>query len=207
MPRKVPSAQPPVMTWAKAAPVLITAGIFDALRFFFNQFWFFAPALIGTAVGATASAYVGTWIGSAVGAVTGGAVGYLGSPVFIIMGSVMAMATALLGWLTVGMLLAFINLRVFKAAAGNVLWSVGGLGVSLIPLVGSVPALTVTIARMYYLQIKADKASLKAWKAEQEAYKRELARQMALLEMAQAQQDALERERAEEASEPTGALA
>jgi hypothetical protein len=198
MPRKVPSQPPPRMTWGKALPALVIAGIFDALRCFFNLFWLFGPALLGTAAAYGASQYGGTWAGSVIGAATAGVTGYFGSPLFVMFGSVMAIAVGILGWLTVGLFLAFINMRIYKAATTNLVVSLTGLGVSIIPIVGSLPALSATVFKMYYSQIKSDKAAFKAWQIEQESFRRELARQIDALEKARALADERRRALSEE---------
>ncbi|MHB8710295.1 MAG: hypothetical protein ACYC6X_01940 [Minisyncoccota bacterium] len=162
MPQKKSNSEPPqVMTWPKASLVLIFCLIFDAVRFMFSQFWFFGPAM--TAIYCTSK--VGGWIGSVsgltatactAGAVAAGTVGVVPIEVF---GAVMAIAVGLLGWMVIGAML-MANARIFKANAGNALWFVVSLGVSEIPFIGALPALTVTVWRMYAAQIKKEKAEL-----------------------------------------------
>lgn len=162
MPQKRNSQEPPpAMTWAKASPVLVLCVIFDALRFMFNQFWFFGPVLIGIGT----SAAVGGVTGKAAGVIAGGA-SVLGAPELQIFGIVMAMAVGLLGWLTIGLLLIITNVRIFKENAGNALWFIAGLGISEIPFIGALPALTGTIVKMYRTQIKKEKTILRKYEKE-----------------------------------------
>lgn len=165
MPQKRNSQEPPrVMTWMKASPVLILSFIFDALRFMFSQFWFFGPVLIGIGT----SAVVGGVTGKVAGVIAGGA-SVLGAPELQIFGIVMAMAVGLLGWLTIGLLLIITNARIFKENAGNTLWFIASLGISEIPFIGALPALTGTVVKMYSTQIKKEKAMLRKYEKEQDA--------------------------------------
>lgn len=156
------------MTWAGAIPVLAIAGLFDAVRMFFEQFWFFGPAAIGAYCTNKASGYVGMLWGLTPAACGTGAtaLGYFGSPVFTTIGFVMAFAVGLLGWLTVGALLMATNSRIFKE---NGLWFAASLLISEIPIIGTIPALSVMVWRMYRTQIKKEAAVLKKYKKEQAA--------------------------------------
>ena len=163
MPRKKNSQEPPrVMTWMKALPVLVACLIFDALRFMFNQFWFFGPVLIGIGT----SAMVGGVTGKVAGVIVGGA-SVLGAPELQVFGIVMAMAVGLFGWCTVGLLLMITNARIFKENAGNALWFIASLGISEIPFIGALPALTGTVVKMYSTQIKKEKRALKQYEQQQ----------------------------------------
>lgn len=163
--RKTSSAPPQAMTWGKAAPVLAVSLIFDALRFMFEQFWFFGPALAALFCSAKISGAIGT-VWGAVPAVCGAgavAVGIAGAPEIEMFGTILAMAIGLLGWLTIGAWLLLTNARIFEANATAMLWFVGGLFVSEVPIVGSVPAITITLWRMYHVQIKKDAEALKKY--------------------------------------------
>lgn len=163
MPQKKNSQEPPrVMTWMKALPVLVACLIFDALRFMFNQFWFFGPVLIGIGT----SAMVGGVTGKVAGVIAGGA-SVLGAPELQVFGIVMAMAVGLFGWCTVGLLLMITNARIFKENAGNALWFIASLGISEIPFIGALPALTGTVVKMYSTQIKKEKRALKQYEQQQ----------------------------------------
>lgn len=185
MPRKRSDQEPPpAMTWAKASPVLVLCIVFDALRFMFNQFWFFGPVLIGIGTGAA----VGGVTGKVTGVIAGGA-SALGAPELQVFGMVMAMAVGLFGWLTIGLLLITTNTRIFKENAGNTIWFVAGLGISEIPFIGALPALTGTVLKMYGTQIKKEKAMLRKYEKEHaDAQLRERNRQAAELMQVRAAQ-------------------
>ncbi|MBU6491073.1 hypothetical protein KGQ25_02910 [Patescibacteria group bacterium] len=160
-------SQPPqAMTWAKALPILVIAGIFDALRFMFEQFWFFGPALAGVGVAVATSGWVGSWVGGALGAATGAVLGFFGGAALEIFGIVMAMAVGLLGWLTIGLLLMITNGRLFKEQAGNTIWFMFGLFISEIPIIGSLPGLTGVTFKMYHAQIREEKKALARYEKE-----------------------------------------
>lgn len=194
--RKKSSAPPPVMTWMRAAPVLAVCFVFDALRFIFEQFWFFGPAFIGVA---TNAALHGGILGKMAGVLVGGIAAFVGGPFFVIFGVVMAMAVGLMGWMIVGLMLLLTNARLFKENAGSTLWFVFSLGISEIPFIDSLPVLTVIMARMYHSQIKKERAALKAYENEQAGLLRaEQAQQAAEImqvratELAQAEQQEAE---------------
>ena len=162
MPRNANSEQAPkVMTWGKAAPILIVAGVFDAARIFFTMFWFFGPALVAAyctaKVGSTA--VVGKLLTASCVAVAGSA-GFVGAPALEAFGAVMAMAVGFGGWLAVGGLLMLTNSRIFKE---NAAWFVTSLAVSEIPLVGALPALSGIVWKMYSHQIKLEKSALQTY--------------------------------------------
>ena len=155
---------PKTMTWAKAMPVLVVCLIFDALRFMFEQFWLFAPIFIGVG---TSALIGGGAIGHVAGTVAGGAAGIFGAGVIEVLGIVMAMAVGFLGWMTIGLMLMITDARIFKENASNALWMLFSLGVSEVPLVGTVPVLTGTTWKMYHTQIKKETAALKQYEKEQ----------------------------------------
>lgn len=175
------SNRPNVMTWGKAIPVLVIAVVFDALRFIFEQFWFFGPVLLGLATKIAASQYLGNFLGAALGGAVAGVAGFFGGGAFQAFGAVIAIALGLFGWLTIGLLLAFINARIFKTTATSMLWSMLGLGVSVTPVVGTLPGLTLTTLRLYHAQIKNDKEALAKWNAEQKALQARMQQKIAEL--------------------------
>lgn len=176
--RKNNKPPPKTMTWRKASPVLVVCALFDALRIFFEQFWFFGPALAMVACTGVGGAIVGwvtgTWLGTKIAAtVCGTALAvaeYLGIGVPIeAFGVLMAMAVGLMGWLTVGLILVWTNARTFEENAGHALWFAVSLIVSEIPIIGTIPALTVIVWRMYRTQIKKETAALRKYESEQAA--------------------------------------
>jgi hypothetical protein len=81
----------------------------------------------------------------------------------------MAMAVGLMGWLTVGLMLILSNARIFEENAGHALWFAASLLISEIPIIGTIPALTVVVWRMYRVQIKKETAALRKYESEQAA--------------------------------------
>jgi hypothetical protein len=168
MPQKRSNQPPEVMTWGKATPVLVIAVLFDALRLLFEWFWFFGPALAAIACTLGVNSFFGISIAGVVGkvvaagcTVAAGVVGVASLEVSATFGTVMAMAVGFMGWLTVGIILLATNARIFKE---NLLWFVGALLISEVPIVGSIPAITIAVWRMYSQQIKTEKAALAKWK-------------------------------------------
>ena len=189
MPRTAPSAPPKRMTWGKALPILALALVFDALRFMFEQFWFFGPALLGFA---TDAALGGGVIGKAGAVVAAGLAGFFGSGAFEVFGLVMAIAIGLAGWMTVCLVIILTNARLIKEHAGSTLWLMGSLFVSEVPLLGTLPALTVTMARLYSAQIKRDREAKRTYEKQAASSKQAALRrsQNAQLRTFQAQQAA-----------------
>ncbi len=174
---------PEVMTWGKATPALVISVIFDALRLMFEMFWFFGPAL--AAVICTVKAG-GSSVAGGVCTLVAGAAGFFGAGAIETFGVVMAMATGLAGWLTVGLVLMIFNGRIFKE---NAIWFAGSLLVSETPIIGSVPALTITVWRMHSNQIRIEKEAYKKWEKENaDAQAQERNRQNAQLMQARAAQ-------------------
>lgn len=143
------------MTWGKAVPILLISIVFDLLRFIFEQFWFFGPTMAATACTAAGNKFVeGVCVGTAV------ITGFLGSEAIAAFGVIMAMVIGLLGWMTIGLALVMTNPRIFKENGSSVLHFALGLFISEIPIIGSVPALTIALAKMYHSQIKQEKEEL-----------------------------------------------
>ncbi len=177
MPRNNSSPPPPtVMTWSKASPILIVAGVFDVLRYMFLMFWFFGPALAALYCTVKTSAVVGTTIGGFACTTGAAVVGFYGAPIFAAFGTIMAMATALAGFLTVFLLLAIMNSRVFKEPT-TILWALFGLTISI----------TVTVWRLYSAQIKTEKAAYKKWEKETAEARQREQQQAAAMQMQRAQ--------------------
>ena len=165
------------MTWAEARPVLSICLISDALGSFFAMFWLIGPALAaayctvegGIALETWALGLLGTKTATAVcsyGAVKAGAI--FSAPLTTF-GTVMDMAIGLFGWLTAGLILIIKNARIFKENAGHTFWFVVSLLISEIPIIGTVPSLSVTMWRLYHTQIKKDKEVLKQYESEHAA--------------------------------------
>lgn len=163
MPSRKNSEPPEVMTWMRAVPVLAVSVVFDVLRFLCGMLWFFGPVLAIAWCTDKASAVVGTAIGGSFCTAAGAAAGIAVSPVLGAFGVVAAAAVGLFGWMTVGLIIICTNAHIIKEHAGHSLWFVSSLLVSEIPLIGSVPALTVTVAKLYRTQIRNDAEVLAAY--------------------------------------------
>jgi len=195
--RGASSEPPPVMTWGKALPVLIIAVIFDALRFMFEWFILFGPAIAAAYCTAKGSSYIGitaSGVLCSAGATVGG---FFGATFIGPFGMIMAIVTGLAGWLVILILLLIFNGRIFKE---NALWFGASLLVSEVPFVGSIPALTIVMWRMHHVQIKIEKEALKKWKKENadaqlQERRQQIAEQAQMIQyqagqVAQAQQEA-----------------
>ena len=167
MPQK--NSKPPIgrMTWGRAVPVLVICVIFDAVRMFFEMFWFFGPALAGAICTVKVSGAIGTTAGGLVCGAGAAAVGYFGSPALITFGIIMAMTIGLVGWATVTLILAVTNPKIWASNIWGWAWSLFALGISEAPLLGTIPMLTITHWRLYIGQIRKDGAALKQYQKEQ----------------------------------------
>ncbi len=186
-PQKRNNPEPPeVMTWGKALPVLVIAAVFDALRFMFEWFIIFGPAIAAAYCTAKGSSYIGI-TASGVLCSTGAAVGgFFGAAFIGPFGMVMAIVTGFAGWLAVLIILLIFNGRIFKE---NALWFGVSLLISEMPFIGSIPAITIAVWRMHSHQIKIEKAALKKWEKEnanaqlQERRQQQVAQQAQLMQM------------------------
>jgi len=168
------SSPPRVMMWGKAMPVIVIAVVFDLMRIFFQQFWFFGPAVAAVGCTAGVNSIVETTIAETAGkavaigcGAVAGAAGFYGVGVFETFGVIMAMAVGLAGFLTLGIWIAASDSRLFKVNKSGWLWLTGGLGVAEIPFIGTFPAFSVVLWILYRRQIKIEKAGLKRWQQEQ----------------------------------------
>ncbi|MFA6414416.1 MAG: hypothetical protein WC217_01425 [Candidatus Paceibacterota bacterium] len=183
MPQKRSNQEPPpVMTWGKAAPALVVGALFDALRLLFEMFWFFGPAL--AALYCTVKGGGGAIVAALCGT-TAAAVGTVGVSAITAFGVIMAMAVGLFGWLVIGLYLMRTNSRIFKE---NALWFIGSLALSEMPLIGAVPAFTLTLWKMYSNQIRIEKAAFKKYEEEQKAAELKEQKQQAQLQYQSAEQ-------------------
>jgi hypothetical protein len=189
-----------MMTWGGATPVIAVAGIFDLLRMFFEMFWFFGPAIAGLYCTSKASDLVGNLWGLTATLCAGvaGAAGAAVSEVTIPFGTIMAMAVGLLGFLTLGLWILMKNARIFKANATGALWFIGSLGVSEIPIIGTIPAFSITLWKLYKTQIRIEGAARKKWEKEhaQEAAMQVRQRQQQAAQLMQARTDQMEQQEA-----------
>ena len=166
---------PPTMTWPKAIPILVTAGICDLFRGFFELFWLFGPALVGAGCTLGVNSALRTTLAETTGklvaggcTIVAGAAGYFGSEVFVGFGDIMAMAIGLASFLLLGMWILKKNARIFKVNATGSWWFIGGFAGSVVPFVGTIPMFSVVLYKLYKTQIRIEKAAFKKWKKEQE---------------------------------------
>ena len=169
MPQNKNSQEPPkTMTWGQSSIVLVPAALFDLARAFFALFWFFGPALAA----AYCSSKVSGWVGSLWGltenvCVAGAAVaGVYVSAITIPFGVVMADAVGLAAFLVLGLLVVWTNARIFKSGPAVMLRLTGGLGISVIPIIGAIPAYSLVLWRLYAKQIEIEGAARKQWEKE-----------------------------------------
>lgn len=166
MPKNGNNQSPPkAMTWGKAMPVLVTAGIFDLARMFFEMFWFFGPAIAAAYCASKANDLVGSLWGLTAAMCTGtaAAAGIALSEITVPFGVIMAMAVGFLGFLTLGLLIIMTNSRIFKTDATSSLWFIGSFGISELPLVGTIPAFSIAIWKLYKTQIRVEGEALAKW--------------------------------------------
>lgn len=187
---------PPTMTWPMATPVIAVAGILDLIRMFFEMFWFFGPELAtaycSKEVGGTLTTWTAGLLGSKTAALACGpgaaVIGFFGAGPIEIFGTVMAMAVGFLGGLILLFWLLARNRRIFKSTERAALKLAGGFLVSELPLIGTFPAFSVVLWRLYKKQIAVEKVALAAWnrKNAQAAAARVQARQQQAAELMQA---------------------
>ncbi len=170
MPRNNNKPEPEVMTWRKAMPILIVCFLFDALRFFFNMFWFFGPALAGVLCTVVGSSYLpgdaGTYVAGGVCSVAAVAAGVVAVKATTAFGVVMAMAVGLIGWLTVLLMQILNNINIFKENFAMLLRFAVGLLIGVTPIISALPALTTVNIVMFHIQIKKGKEAHKKWEEE-----------------------------------------
>jgi len=182
-PKRNNSPPPPVMTWRGAAPALVVSVLTDALKLFFNMFWFFGPALAAIYCTAKVGSVVGTTAGGLLCGAGAGVVGFFGAGPIAAFGVIMADATAVAGFLALLLVILISNTRIFKTVATGWMYLGAGFTVGAMPLVGALPTFTFTTWRLYRLQMKIEQAAHKKWErenaaAQQQERKRQTARLM-----------------------------
>lgn len=178
MPQKKSKLGPPpeAMTWSGALPVIIVAGLFDLVRMFFEMFWFFGPALAAVYCTSVAKGYVGSLFGltATICSVSAGLAGAAISEITIPLGVVMAMAVGMLGFLSLGLWILMTNARIFKTDATASLWLAGSFCLAEMPLIGTLPAFSMALWKLYKKQIEIEGKALAEWEKQHAA---EIARQ------------------------------
>ncbi|OYV27805.1 MAG: hypothetical protein B7W98_00975 [Parcubacteria group bacterium 20-58-5] len=162
------------MTRPKSMPIIVVAGLFDAIRLFFEAFWFWGPALAGLYCTVKGSALVSSWTLGIAGVKTTAALcsaaaiagGTAVSEITTPLGVVMADAMALIGFLVLGLWILLGNARLLKAVTEAPLWFSGAFALSGLPLIGSFPFFSVVLWKLYGAQIEAESAAHAKWKRE-----------------------------------------
>jgi hypothetical protein len=153
------------MTWRRASIYIAVAFVFDTIRFIFEQFWFFAPLLIGFGIanwvlwGGAGSVLIAT--------VVGGVVTYFAAPVVIFIGLIFAAIFGFIGWLVLAVMLLVGNRRIFSYGAVDFVWFIGSFAGSIMPFIGGLPFLSGTLFVLFRKQIHEEKKLLKKWQAEE----------------------------------------
>ena len=170
------SPPPEVMTMGKAMPILIVAGIFDAIRIFFELFWFWGPAMFAVGCTIVGNSWIGTTlatVGGKIVAVACSAAAVAGgvalSETTTTIGVIMADAMAFIGFLVLGLWILMENARILKAIATAPFWFAGAFAIGETPIIGSFPVFSFVLWRLYKIQIRVEQAALKKWEEEHAA--------------------------------------
>lgn len=176
--RRIKEAPPTVTTWGSALPVLIVAVLFDILRAAATWLWLLAP----TIAAGLCSHYTGFTL-LCVG--VSGIAGTAAAPALTMAGAAIAMVIGITGWIVVMLLMLLIAPRVL--ARGMLMMGLSFV-FSELPILNSVPALTLAIWRMYHQQIKADKEAMKKYQERMAAQKAQETRER-MAELARAREE------------------
>lgn len=132
------------------------------------MFWFFGPTLAALYCAHKVSGWIGSVWGLTETACAAVAIkaGAAASVITIPFGTVMADATALLGFLTLGTVVLATNARILKTIANGVLKFSASAGVGAIPIIGALPVFTFTLWRLYRTQIRLEKEAFQKWEKE-----------------------------------------
>lgn len=222
MARSRPSTTPPpVMTWGRAAPLIGLAAAFDLVRIFFLGIVFFGPAMLAAACTYETSGAVSTISFGLLGTKTaalgcvGGVLAGVAAANLVTAGGVtaalgffgyiMGTSIAFMGWCTLGIIIALTNRRLIVANAKALIPTLIGFGVTQLPFINFLPALTGTTARLYHTQIKTERAAYAAWEtatAAARAKEQQEMLQLAMLEARREQEELLAQEAEQEEEIP-----
>jgi len=173
---------PPQTTWGSAIPALAIAGVFYMLQLMFTWLIFFGPLFVGLVCKvATDSTIAGVVCTVAAGAASVAAA----AAAIEAFGLIMAEVIGFVAW---GAVFLYIFVRNRRLLTDNFLWMGASLIWSEVLFINSLPALPVTIYRMYRVQIKKDKEKMKKYREERAAAefqeRREQAAELAQFRMA-----------------------
>ncbi len=175
MSRKRSNSEPPeTMTWPRAIPIIVVAIILDLLRALFEMLWFFGPAIAALACTGLVNGALGTSIAATAGKVVAASctsaaavAGFFGIETTETIGVIMADAVGFVGFLILLFWIVKANPRLLKVGATS--WLSGGLGISVIPFIGTFPIFSVLLFKLYQRQIQVETATLKSWEQERAA--------------------------------------
>jgi hypothetical protein len=194
-PNRNSSAPPKVLTWKAATPTLAVALIFDALRAFFEMFWFFGPALAAIGCTALSNGFFKTAIttigGKVAAGVCGGAAavaGFFAAPAIETFGLLMADFISFFGFLVLVTWVVISNWRIVKTVKTAPFQFAGAFVMSEIPFIGAFPFFFITLWRLYSRQIKVEKEALNKWNTENAAAIAEEQRMNAQIQIQQIQE-------------------
>lgn len=212
MPRRDEDEKPPeAMTRGKRLPIVVVAGVFDAIRLFFEFFMITGPALAALWCTSHAGDTLDKWTFGLLGLKTAAlacsagaaAIGAAGSEITMPLGAVMSAVVGLIGFLVLGLWIVMTNARLFKVMTAAPIWFVGAFALTEIPFIGAIPVYSIILWRLYGSQIRIEQAALKQWEADHAARLRqrreEQAAQLAQVQqarLAQAEQEQQEQEAA-----------
>lgn len=173
---------PPTMSWGKATPMIALAVLFDLVRIFFLGIVFFGPAMLAAACTYETTSAVSTVSFGTLGAKTaalacsGGVVAGVAAANFFTAGGVtlalgffgqmMGMAIAIIAWFTLGILILLTNRRLIADNTKALIPTLIGFGITQIPFMDFLPALTGTMLRLYHVQIVTEREAYATWEKE-----------------------------------------
>ncbi len=161
-----PKARMPL--W-KAVMLIVIGAFLDATKFVCAFLFFFAPVVAGGAVAGQYGAFAGWLAGAAVaGAELFPAIG--GGVEFA--GVALAIFLSIAGWIgIIGFLVLSGTVRLWgEEGIQHMLALFGGFGLSLVPLIDSLPTFTISLARVSHVIRKQDKKHLAEWKKKHAAF-------------------------------------
>ena len=193
-----------MMTRGQSMPLIIVAGIFDIMRAFFTLFVFFGPALAGLYCTIKGTDWIGSLGGATATVCVAGATagGILVAEITTPLGIIMADAVGFAGFLLIGLLVVFSNMRLLKAVGTAPMQFAGAFLVAEIPFLGAFPVFAVVLWRLYGAQIRSEQQALEEWKKKNaatqhlEARDQQAAVQTQIMQIQEARQIQFEQEQA-----------
>lgn len=185
-----PEPEPkPKMPMSKTVFSLALAFFFDALKFACTMLVFFAPLLVGVfaynAVGGPEFIKEGAAVAATAAA---GYLSFLGAPVIQVIGVILGMIVALIGWIFFFTFFLLSGVNMFKGGS-RFTTVIGGWVASEIPFINMFPTFTLSIARIVWSVRAEDKKERLDWEEGNKKRRAELVQrtQMQILQARQAQ--------------------